>query len=135
MGIYFHLNISLHNIDNIEICRGKYYRDIIGQIVAYLNQIEQLGVDTFLENYKAAVIVQKEELSIMCDKLAAELQDHEDEEKGKMLNRMRAKIETLIGLLFLLTVNMNAGLDNHQYIDAYTECENIISNITTNDAE
>ena len=29
--------------------------------------------------------------------------------------------------LFLLTINMNAGLDNQAYIDAYAESENVIS--------
>ena len=102
------------------------------KITAYLNQIEQLGVDTFLANYKAAIIAEKEELSAMCDKLAAELQLRENEEKEKTLSRLRSKIEKLIGLLFLLTINMNAGLDNQAYIDAYAESENVISQYIEN---
>ena len=46
--------------------------------------------------------------------------------KEKTLSRLRRKIEDLIGLLFLLTINMNAGLDNQTYIDAYAESENVI---------
>ncbi len=115
-------------IDGFEICEKKSVNsEILDKITAYLNQIEQLGVDTFLANYKAAIIVEKEELSAMCDKLAAELQLRENEEKEKTLSRLRSKIEDLIGLLFLLTINMNAGLDNQAYIDAYTESENVIS--------
>ena len=123
-------------VDELKIC-GGYIRNqyswerepgikLRSQIVAYLNQIEQLGVDTFLANYKAAIIAEKEELSAMCDKLAAELQLRENEEKEKTLSRLRRKIEDLIGLLFLLTINMNAGLDNQTYIDAYAESENVI---------
>lgn len=116
-------------IDGFEITKKEY---ILDKITAYLNQIEQLGVDTFLANYKAAIIAEKEELSAMCDKLAAELQLRENEEKEKTLSRLRRKIEDLIGLLFLLTINMNAGLDNQAYIDAYAESENVISQYIEN---
>ena len=120
-------------IDGFEITKREYVRsEILDKITAYLNQIEQLGVDTFLANYKAAIIAEKEELSAMCDKLAAELQLRENEEKEKTLSRLRSKIEDLIGLLFLLTINMNAGLDNQAYIDAYAESENVISQYIEN---
>ena len=120
-------------IDGFEICEKKSVNsEILDKITAYLNQIEQLGVDTFLANYKAAIIAEKEELSAMCDKLAAELQLRENEEKEKTLSRLRSKIEDLIGLLFLLTINMNAGLDNQAYIDAYAESENVISQYIEN---
>lgn len=120
-------------IDGFEICEKKSVNsEILDKITAYLNQIEQLGVDTFLANYKAAIIAEKEELSAMCDKLAAELQLRENEEKEKTLSRLRRKIEDLIGLLFLLTINMNAGLDNQTYIDAYAESENVISQYIEN---
>ena len=120
-------------IDGFEITKKEsIYSEILDKITAYLNQIEQLGVDTFLANYKAAIIAEKEELSAMCDKLAAELQLRENEEKEKTLSRLRSKIEDLIGLLFLLTINMNAGLDNQAYIDAYAESENVISQYIEN---
>ena len=120
-------------IDGFEITKKEYVSsEILDKITAYLNQIEQLGVDTFLANYKAAIIAEKEELSAMCDKLAAELQLRENEEKEKTLSRLRSKIEDLIGLLFLLTINMNAGLDNQAYIDAYAESENVISQYIEN---
>lgn len=120
-------------IDGFEICEKKSVNsEILDKITAYLNQIEQLGVDTFLANYKAAIIAEKEELSAMCDKLAAELQLRENEEKEEKLSRLRSKIENLIGLLFLLIINMNAGLDNQAYIDAYAESENVISQYIEN---
>ena len=120
-------------IDGFEICEKRLINsEILDKITAYLNQIEQLGVDTFLANYKAAIIAEKEELSAMCDKLAAELQLRENEEKEEKLSRLRSKIENLIRLLFLLTINMNAGLDNQAYIDAYAESENVISQYIEN---
>ena len=120
-------------VDGFEISKMESVDcGILDKITAYLNQIEQLGVDTFLANYKAAIIAEKEELSAMCDKLAAELQLRENEEKEKTLSRLRRKIEDLIGLLFLLTINMNAGLDNQAYIDAYAESENVISQYIEN---
>lgn len=120
-------------IDGFSITEQESrYSEFFEKITAYLNQIEQLGVDTFLANYKAAIIAEKKELSAMCDKLAAELQLRENEEKEKTLSRLRSKIEKLIGLLFLLTINMNAGLDNQAYIDAYAESENVISQYIEN---
>ena len=120
-------------IDGFSITEQESrYSEFFEKITAYLNQIEQLGVDTFLANYKAAIIAEKEELSAMCDKLAAELQLRENEEKEEKLSRLRSKIENLIRLLFLLTINMNAGLDNQAYIDAYAESENVISQYIEN---
>lgn len=120
-------------IDGFEITKKEsIYSEFLDKITAYLNQIEQLGVDTFLANYKAAIIAEKEELSAMCDKIAAELQLRENAEKEEKLSRLRSKIENLIGLLFLLTINMNAGLDNQAYIDAYAESENVISQYIEN---
>lgn len=122
------------SIDGIEL-----YNFIIGYteplsnyfsieaITAYLNQMGQLGVDTFLCNYKETAKCLKNEVSSLSCKLEAELQVREDKEKERSLMRLRKKIDGLIGLLFLLSINMNAGIDNHTYINAYDECENIIS--------
>ena len=96
-------------------------------ITAYLNQMKQLGVDTFLCNYKETAKCLKNEVSSLSCKLEAELQVREDKEKERSLMRLRKIIDGLIGLLFLLSINMNAGIDNHTYINAYDECENIIS--------
>ena len=91
----------------------------IEAITAYLNQMEQLGVDTFLCNYKEAAKCLKNEVSSLSCKLEAELQVREDKEKERSLMHLRNIIDKLIGLLFLLTINMNAGLDNQTYINAY----------------
>lgn len=89
--------------------------------------MEQLGVDTFLCNYKEAAKCLKNEVSSLSCKLEAELQVREDKEKERSLMHLRNIIDKLIGLLFLLTINMNAGLDNQTYINAYDQCENVIS--------
>lgn len=117
------------SIDGIELYNFETGARIfsIEAITAYLNQMEQLGVDTFLCNYKEAAKCLKNEVSSLCCKLEAELQVREDEEKEKSLMRLRNKIDELIGLLFLLTINMNVGLDNQTYTNAYDQCENIIS--------
>lgn len=117
------------SIDGIELYNFERGGGIfsIEAITAYLNQMEQLGVDTFLCNYKEAAKCLKNEVSSLCCKLEAELQVREDEEKEKSLMRLRNIIDELIGLLFLLTINMNTGIDNHTYINAYDECKNIIS--------
>lgn len=99
----------------------------IEAITAYLNQMEQLGVDTFLCNYKEAAKCLKNEVSSLSCKLEAELQVCEDKEKERSLMHLRNIIDKLIGLLFLLTINMNAGLDNQTYINAYDQCDNVIS--------
>ncbi len=122
------------SIDGIELYNFKigYTEPLsnyfsIEAITAYLNQMGQLGVDTFLCNYKEAAKCFKNEVSSLSCKLEAELQVREDKEKERSLMRLREIIDGLIGLLFLLSINMNAGIDNHTYINAYDECENIIS--------
>lgn len=122
------------SIDGIELYNfklgyteplSKYFS--IEAITAYLNQMGQLGVDTFLCNYKEAAKCFKNEVSSLSCKLEAELQVREDKEKTRKMEYLRNIIDKLIGLLFLLSINMNAGIDNHTYINAYDECENIIS--------
>lgn len=123
---YYYYTLS---IDGIELYNFEKRDRIfsIEAITAYLNQMEQLGVDTFLCNYKEAAKCLKNEVSSLCCKLEAELQVREDEEKEKSLMHLRNVIDELIGLLFLLTINMNVGLDNQTYTNAYDQCENIIS--------
>lgn len=122
--------IELYNFKLGYTALSKYFS--IEAITAYLNQMGQLGVDTFLCNYKEAAKCLKNEVSSLSCKLEAELQVREDKEKESSLMRLRKIIDGLIGLLFLLSINMNAGIDNHTYINAYDECENIISQYIKN---
>lgn len=104
---------------------GKHDSNIDGsKMVAYLNQIEQLGVDTFLANYKQSLVQAKGELCVLCDKLENELSIHEDEDKAKVLTQLHETITAIVFILLALMINMNAGIDNHVYVDAYDEIVN-----------
>lgn len=93
-------------------------------VAAYLNQIENLGVDTFLQNYKAQMQALKDQLTEFSNQLAADLAIQEDAEKSRTLANIRKALLSLIWLVCTLSIHLNAGLDNYQYIDAY---ESVIS--------
>jgi hypothetical protein len=101
-----------------------YFTNSLQNVVAYLNQMQQLGVDTFLANYKLSLEKTKEELTVICDKLEGELSVQENEEKAKLLAKLRGVIIEMIVVLFGLMVDVNVGLDNHNYVDAYNEIVN-----------
>ena len=108
---------------------GFYYAKVdssldTAQVTSYLNQMQQLGVDTFLANYKQSLEKSKEELSVICDKLESELSVQENEIKKKFLGKLRDVIIELVVILFALMVDVNVGLDNHNYVDAYNKIVN-----------
>lgn len=103
-----------------------------GTVTAYLNQIEQLGVDTFLKNYKEALLNLKKEMLEMSEKLESDLQIKEDDSKRKTLDCIKEVIVRIMIILVGLMVNMDAGLDNHIYSDTYEE---IISEYSVKNAE
>ena len=116
-------------IDGIEIRKlysnATFYESSTpSEIVAYLNQIENLGVDSFLENYKQQLQQKKIEFEAFADGLQQELAINYDEKKAEELSKYRKCILTLGCILFALLINMNAGLQNQDYINAY---ENIIN--------
>lgn len=120
--------LSIH-IDGIEIRKvysdGRFYEySSPSEVVAYLNQIENLGVDTFLENYKLQLQQLKQEMEKFADDLQQELAVNYDEKKAQELSKYKKFILTLGCVLFALFINMNAGLENQHYISAY---ENIIN--------
>ena len=94
------------------------------EVVAYLNQIENLGVDTFLENYKHQLQQLKQEMEKFAEDLQQELAINYDEKKAQELSKYKQFILKLGCVLFALFINMNAGLENQHYISAY---ENIIN--------
>lgn len=94
------------------------------QAAAYLNQIENLGVDSFLENYKLHLQELKSELEGQADNLQQELALNYNDDKAKVLDSIKKVILSLVCIIFSLLVNMNAGLENHHYTEAY---DNIIS--------
>ncbi len=116
-------------IDGIEIRKlysdASFYKSSTpNEIVAYLNQIENLGVDSFLENYKQQLKQIKLEFESFADGLQQELTINYDEEKAEELSRYKEFILTLGCVIFALLINMNAGLQNQDYINAY---DNIIN--------
>lgn len=116
-------------IDGIKICKIKgnesfYDYNTPNEAVAYLNQIENLGIDSFLENYKLQLQQVKQEFEAFADGLQLELAINYDEKKAEELSKYRKFILTLGCILFALLINMNAGLQNQDYINAY---ENIIN--------
>ena len=61
---------------------------------------------------------------MICDKLESELSVQENEIKKKFLGKLRDVIIELVVILFALMVDVNVGLDNHNYVDAYNEIVN-----------
>ena len=96
------------------------------KVTAYLNQIEQLGIDTFLENYKTALETFKADIMVLCEKYESLLKEEEPNSGSAntykdFLDRARACLTILTIILFSLACNMKTGLDNHVYEDAYNE--------------
>lgn len=127
-GMINYNKLSLE-IDGIEI-RKLYSNASFGEsstpseVVAYLNQIENLGVDSFLENYKQQLQQMKIEFAAFADGLQQELAINYDENKADELSKYKRFILTLGCVIFALLINMNAGLQNQDYINAY---DNIIN--------
>lgn len=89
------------------------------ECVAYLNQIEQLGVDTFLDNYKKVIKEYRTEIEKQIGDLQNELSLEDDKDKKHQLKKLQEVFNELSCLLVALYINLNAGLDNFTYIDAY----------------
>lgn len=100
---------------------------LLSQVTAYLTQMQNLGVDTFLANYKQSVQEFKAEVQEMTSKLEQELAVNADDAKGHQLNSLRCFLSELMCILFALTVNMNAGLDNYVYVDAIESIQHLLN--------
>jgi hypothetical protein len=101
-------------------CYGEMNNDLsFPKVTAYLNQIAHLGVDTFLDNYKKNLEDFKAQMNEMATALENELKENEDSDKAQLLQKVKNLIFNIIIILFSLSINMNAGLDNRQYVEAY----------------
>lgn len=98
----------------------------LSQVTAYLNQMQNLGIDTFLTNYKQAVLEFKTETQELACKLEQELALNADDAKSQLLNSLRSIICDLMSILFALKVSMNAGLDNYVYVDAFESIKHLL---------
>lgn len=97
----------------------------IERVAAYLNQIENLGVDTFLENYKLQLQELKKELENKIENMQQDLAANYNEERASNLAELKKSVLDITCTIFLLLINMNAGLDNHSYTDAYNTIINL----------
>lgn len=119
---------GFNNKFSSEACAMIYVTDNLTtqKVTAYLNQIEQLGIDTFLENYKTALENFKADIMVLCEKYESLLKEEEPNSESAntykdFLDRARACLTILTIILFSLACNMKTGLDNHVYEDAYNE--------------
>ena len=102
-----------------------YGRFEVGRIVAFLNQMENLGIDTFLENYKSQLQQFKGEMEEKLGKMEQEQSIQFDDNKKTSIDSIRKLIANLTCMIFCLLINMNAGLDNQTYTDTYNEIINL----------
>ena len=122
------------NIDGIPV-KAIGFRDgymyvsnylSLSKITSYLNQIENLGVDTFLTNYKKSVEMAKRDCAKLIEGYEQDLAltPNDTEIKGA-LAKLRKIMQMLVVIFFSLSCYMNVGLDNHVYIDNYDAIVNL----------
>ena len=120
-------------VDGFSI-QEVYYKDSVFSVgkefdlckaAAFLNQMENLGVDSFLENYKSQLQEFKKDLEAQAEKIEQEQSIQFNEDKSTFLVSLRRFINELSCIIFCLLINMNAGLDNQFYTDAYNEIINL----------
>lgn len=110
-------------IDGMSIFRLDEYHNL-GKvflpttICAYLNQIHQLGIDTFLANYRVAI----ENLKI---ETMNKLNESKTTNDKSLISNLNDILDKLTAILFALWMNMNAGLDNHIYTETYNNIINL----------
>ena len=120
------------DIDGIAIC--SFRCDVnpsmtnclsLEKVVAYLNQIENLGVDSFLENYKCQIQELKKECEGRIKDLEQDLALKHDDGKAMILSTFKNFVMNLACMVIMLMINMNTGLDNHCYTTAYDKIINL----------
>jgi hypothetical protein len=95
-------------------------------VCAFLNQIEMLGVDTFLENYKQSLLNAKSSYEDLANKIETNISISPDRDDLKRrLIYINEFLHEVICIVFILTINMNAGMDNHVYSDSFSEFINL----------
>lgn len=104
--------------------KSDYWFDVedqfgFSQVAAILNQIENLGVDSFLDNYKKELQNLKEEFEKLSESWQQELAVNDDKDKKSNLKDLKNILVVMSCIIFSLLINMNAGLDNNHYINAY----------------
>ena len=128
---YYYINMR---VDGIRISHILHDNDLwfvlsdswgLGEVTAFLNQMENLGIETFLENYKKQLVNFKKEMEEEVEKMEQEQSIHFDEKKVSSISNLKRAIVKLAIAIFCLFINMNAGLENQTYTDAYNEIINL----------
>ena len=127
--ILLHLKVDGISIQQIN-CRDNfdcYLSDSLNleKVIAFLNQMENLGIDSFLENYKAQLQQFKIEMEEKVEKMEQEQSVNYNEDRNESITSLKVMIAKLTCMIFCLLINMNAGLDNQSYTDAYNEIINL----------
>lgn len=132
-GSYNHSSYYME-IDGITIARYRIVNEMnvmsnsdlsLEQIVSFLNQIENLGLDPFIDNYKLQLQNLKNEIEVQVQNMQNDLSMNYDEKRAKMLDNLRRGLLDLSFFVCTLLINMNAGLSNQHYIDAYDAVVNM----------
>jgi hypothetical protein len=84
----------------------------LSQVVAFLNQIENLGVDAFLENYKNQLVQLKQNVENILNNQVYSYDEYE-------VKKCQELLLWVVTFIFCLSINMNAGLTNQHYTNAY----------------
>lgn len=122
------LQIDGNIIKKIVLDHGDYSSSDewnLETMVAFLNQMENLGIDTFIDNYREQLKNIKKDIESIAEKLEQELSIKYDQYKDNNLFSYRRFIKELSCIIFLFFINMNAGLENHFYTDAYDTIVNM----------
>ena len=119
--MYFHVDgILIHIYED-----SKLSNEIpIASGVAFLNQIANLGVDTFLDNYKKVLSDYKKDLEKQSLQISQDLSLHEDDKQRSLLNKLEVLLQKISGLLFTVSIHLSVGIDNHTYEELYSNILN-----------
>lgn len=110
---------------NSDMWISKNSKLSLEQIASFLNQIENLGLDPFIDNYKLQLQSLKNEIEVQVQNMQNDLSMNYDEKRAKMLDNLRRGLLDLSFFVCTLLINMNAGLSNQHYIDAYDAVVNM----------
>lgn len=116
--------IKTYEIDS-DMWISKNSELSLEQIASFLNQIENLGLDPFIDNYKLQLQNLKNEIEVQVQNMQNDLSMNYDEKRAKMLDNLRRGLLDLSFFVCTLLINMNAGLSNQHYIDAYDAVVNM----------
>lgn len=122
------LTVDGIRIGRLELFDGEFcWRDCIdmSKVTAYLNQMENLGIESFLEHYKKQLQELKKGIEDEIVAIQRELDVEHDEEKVSYIDSLKEFIRQISCVIFSLLLNMNAGLDNHCYTEAYDAIINL----------